>query len=694
MNSLKHKIMSMTLLITLFTAIIIGGLSISTTTDITNTEARKSMQLTSQLKSTQLNSIISRIEQSVDTLALTTVNNISDTKAFQQNSTYVKEYTDSMERTILDFANNTQGALSVYLRYNPEFTEPTSGLFLVRSDVNSQFEKVTPTDFSTYEPTDTAHVGWYYTPVQNKAATWLDPYMNANINVYMVSYVVPIFEDGVSIGVVGMDIDFNTFQNIIDELQLYDTGYAFLTNAENTILSHKNLPMGTSLNDERFGNLNAILNDTSCQNTSIQYNYNNQTKDLCYSILGNGMKLALTAPVKEIYSTSLSLGLKIISAAAIALLLALLLSIIFSRRLIKPITMLTDIIEKTSQFNFRHTTNTKQLYALKDETGTMARAVHTMRQSLRTIVGNIDQVSETITHNVSSLCSVTENMNAMCMDNSATTQQLAAGMEETSATTDHISESIAYINTSTAQISTLSANGNVLATQVMERANILYDKTALARAQTQNVYMTVKDKTNLAVENAKAVEKINTLTNVINNIASQTSLLALNASIEAARAGDAGRGFAIVASEIATLATQSTQTVKDINAIIQEVHNAVSHMSACLVDTSHFLENVVLTDYDNFMDVGKQYADDASNFQNNMSHIYNAINALAQTTAQINDAIQGINATMAESSSGVMNIAEKTGDMVKATTQTQHLANTNKDCITELEKIVKSFTLK
>ncbi len=275
--------MSMTLLITLFTAIIIGGLSISTTTDITNTEARKSMQLTSQLKSTQLNSIISRIEQSVDTLALTTVNNISDTKAFQQNSTYVKEYTDSMERTILDFANNTQGALSVYLRYNPEFTEPTSGLFLVRSDVNSQFEKVTPTDFNTYEPTDTAHVGWYYTPVQNKAATWLDPYMNANINVYMVSYVVPIFKDGVSIGVVGMDIDFNTFQNIIDELQLYDTGYAFLTNAENTILSHKNLPMGTSLNDERFGNLNAILNDTSCQNTSIQYNYNNQTKDLCYS---------------------------------------------------------------------------------------------------------------------------------------------------------------------------------------------------------------------------------------------------------------------------------------------------------------------------------------------------------------------------------------------------------------------------
>ena len=694
MHSLKNKIIAIIVLITSFVAIITGALSISTTNYITRLEAKKLLLLSCELNRTQLNSIITRIEQSVDTLSVITTNNLSDTQAFKQSDAYVESYTQSIEKTVLDFANNTQGALSVYVRYNPEFTAPTSGLFFVRSDANSTFEKVTPTDFSMYDPSDTAHVGWYYTPVQNQAATWLDPYLNANINVYMVSYVVPIFKDGESIGVVGMDIDFTTFQNLVNEIKLYDTGYGILTSAENTVLVHKTLPMGTNLQDEQYSAINRILSDTKLQNTAQEYTFDNQTKSLSYTILENGMKLILAAPIKEIYSSSMILCLQILIVSLASILIAIILSIIFSKKLIKPITLLTDIIEKTSKFNFIPTTNTKRLYALKDETGTMARSIHTMRQALRGMVSNIDEVSQTINHNVSSLCLVADHMNKMCMENSATTQQLAAGMEETSAATEHINESISYINQSAIEISTLSSHGNQLATEIQQRANALYDQTALAREQTQSVYITVKDKTALAVENAKAVEKVNNLTNVINNIASQTSLLALNASIEAARAGDAGRGFAVVASEIATLASQSTQTVKDINLIIEEVHKAVSHMSSCLVDTNHFLEAVVLTDYDNFMNVGKQYAADAHQFQDNMTQIYTSINALVQTTGQINEAIQGINSTINESSAGIMDIAEKTNVIVKSTTDTQELANLNKTSSQQLETIVKSFTTK
>ena len=694
MHSLKHKIIAIILLVTSFVAITIGALSISTTTYITQLEARRSMQLSSELQSTQLNSIISRIEQSVDTLAVITTSNLSDTQAFKQSDAYVESYTQSIEKTVLDFANNTEGALSVYVRYNPEFTAPTSGLFFVRSDANSAFEKVTPTDFSMYDPSDTAHVGWYYTPIQNQAATWLDPYLNANINVYMVSYVVPIFKDGESIGVVGMDIDFTTFQNLVNEIKLYDTGYAILTSAENNVLVHKTLAMGTSLQNEQYSTINTILNDPTLQNIAQEYTFDNHTKSLSYAILENGMKLVLAAPVNEIYSNSTLLTLQILAVSLASILIATILSLIFSKKLIKPIKMLTDIIEKTSVFNFIPTTNTKRLYALKDETGTMARSIHTMRQALRDMVSSIDEVSQTINHNVSSLCLAADHMNKMCMENSATTQQLAAGMEETSATTEHINESISYINKSAIEISTLSSDGNQLATEIHKRAATLYDQTALARQQTQSVYITVKDKTALAVENAKAVEKVNDLTNVINSIASQTSLLALNASIEAARAGEAGRGFAVVASEIATLASQSTQTVKDINLIIEEVHKAVSQMSSCLVDTSQFLETVVLTDYNNFMNVGKQYAEDANQFQDNMTQIYTSINALVQTTGQINEAIQGINSTINESSAGIMDIAEKTNVIVKSTTDTQELANLNKTSSEQLEIIVKSFTIK
>ena len=72
----------------------------------------------------------------------------------------------------------------------------------------------------------------------------------------------------------------------------------------------------------------------------------------------------------------------------------------------------------------------------------------------------------------------------------------------------------------------------------------------------------MKDKADAAVEQSKAVQKINDLTNEIKEISSQTNLLALNANIEAARAGEAGRGFAVVASEIGSLASQTLSTVE------------------------------------------------------------------------------------------------------------------------------------
>ena len=100
--------------------------------------------------------------------------------------------------------------MTVYLRYNPNYSNPTSGVFAQRQSVDSELQCLTPTDFSMYDESDVEHVGWYYLPVQAKEAIWMSPYMNENINIYMISYVVPLFaEDGTSIGIVGMDIDFH-----------------------------------------------------------------------------------------------------------------------------------------------------------------------------------------------------------------------------------------------------------------------------------------------------------------------------------------------------------------------------------------------------------------------------------------------------------------------------------------------------
>ena len=72
---------------------------------------------------------------------------------------------------------------------------------------------------------DLEHVGWYYIPVENKKPTWMNPYLNENINVTMISYVIPIYIDDVSVGIIGMDISLDTIQKKVEEATIYENGY-------------------------------------------------------------------------------------------------------------------------------------------------------------------------------------------------------------------------------------------------------------------------------------------------------------------------------------------------------------------------------------------------------------------------------------------------------------------------------------
>ena len=196
-----------------------------------------------------LDLMMEKIEQSVDTLAQVTTSSIEDFSRFKTDAAYVTEVTDSLAPIAMEFADQTEGALTYYIRYNPEFTEPTSGIFATKNSEEEPFQMLTPTDFSVYDPTDLEHVGWYYIPVNNGAPTWMDPYLNSNINVYMISYVVPIYINGESVGIVGMDIDFGKIQDKIDKIQVYDSGYAFVVNANNQIMYHKDAEYGTAVSE-------------------------------------------------------------------------------------------------------------------------------------------------------------------------------------------------------------------------------------------------------------------------------------------------------------------------------------------------------------------------------------------------------------------------------------------------------------
>jgi len=695
MKSIRMKITAAIVVCSLITAVVISFLSVSDTREMSNTAAEKELVLSCDNTSREINALISRIEQSVDTLTDVAMEKMEFSK-FPNNDAYVEEYTNGLLREFTTFAEHTDGAITAYIRYNPEFTEPTSGIFLTRNDTKSAFDSVTPTDFSMYDPSDAAHVGWYYIPVANKAPLWMDPYLNANINVYMISYVVPLYENGTSVGILGMDIDFGQLTALADNAVAFDTGYAFIVSSAGSVLYHKDIDSGTDLAEYNGGELSSVkdfLMDASNQGKTMKYTLDGEDKYLSYLELGNGMKLVLTAPVEEIEADADALSNQILLFLVVGLVIAVVLGVLIGSTIAKPIKRITEVIKQTSELDFQRAEDIEKLMKRKDETGIMAKAVNEMRSVLRELVGNMEGVKDGLLENMKRLDEVMRDNNSISEDNSATTQELAAGMEETAASAAMIVSNIDAIQTNAEGIRRLSEREQQESKAIMVRARELRDNTRESSDKAMAIFEDMKNRTAEAIEKSKVVAKINELTDVIRNISSQTNLLALNANIEAARAGDAGRGFAVVATEIGTLANQTFQTVDGINEIVKEVNEAVHNMTDCMEVIMHFLEETVVTDYGEFGQIGERYEEDAASFAQSMQQIYSEISDLNRKITEIADTMDGVNRTITESTDGVNLIAEKSGDAVKKTSEGYEHLRESETSLKLLKELIEKFSI-
>lgn len=696
MKTIRAKIITLVLICTIISIAVCGGLSQIGITSITNSDAKEIMSMECKNNAQEIDTTLERIAQSVDTLASLTEQSLTDLDEFKTNSEYVDAYTEQLRPIALEFARNTEGALTYYIRFNPEFTEPTSGIFASKASKDADFEQLTPTDFSIYESSDLEHVGWYYIPVENGEATWMDPYFNSNINVYMISYVVPIYVDGVSVGVVGMDIDFEEITSMVEAIQLYETGNAFVLNSENKILYHNSLEFGTALEEVNNGELAPLaekLNDDANMGEELEYSFNGQKKLGYYQKLENGMKLVSVVPKTEVRAVMRYIGKMMIIANAIAVAVATVAAVLLSMGIVSPIKQVTQMVQQIAELNLRQDSRIEKLAARKDETGAMALAVKTMSERLLDIVQKLESMGVVVMENAEQLKDSSGSIGEMCSDNSATTQELAAAMQESSATAESVSQNIETINKNAQEIMQLSQNGEDDSQKILERAKTLSNTTMKATERTKAMYQQVREETAVAIEKSKAVDRINELTHTIMEISSQTNLLALNASIEAARAGESGRGFAVVADEIGNLANQTQATVNDIDAIIKEVYEAVRSMSECLNSSTEFLENTVLLDYNEFQRVGEQYTDDADNYKSNMQEIGEAVRALGSAINEITEAMEGISRMAEESAEGISVIAEKTSEIVQRVTDEEGLVVTNLDKAHVLGEIVGNFTI-
>lgn len=696
MKTIKVKVIVVVIVCALLACGICGAVGIMEASRTTSKECGEILTLETKDYGNMLNLQFEMISRSVDTMADICMEQLTDFNKFRTSDAYVEEYTESVMSVLLKSAENTPGVLTCYIRYNPDFTDPTSGIFYSRDNTNSPFESIPPTDFSIYDPDDAAHVGWYYIPVNYGAPLWMSPYRNENINVYMISYVVPLFIDGVSVGIIGMDVDFTELQELVGGISFFDSGYAYLLQNDNAVLYHPNLEVGYAAADDNtygLGKMAAYLNDPAQADKMHTFTVGGKTYSSSYTVLDNGMKLGSFVRQSEVTAQAVATAKKIFFGALAALVMTLVIGSVFGIYVTKPLKRVTDVIQVIAGLDFRPNAEMDALLKRKDETGDIARAIRRVRESIHALITEIENSSRELRNNIQSLEAVTNTVDSLSVDNSAISQELAASMQETSTSSDMIAHHVTDVTEIAASIDNLSKTGVKSAKEIGERAGILQKKTDSASKRTSQMCQEVSAQSQEAIRQAKAVDKINEMTNAITEISSQTNLLALNASIEAARAGEAGKGFAVVASEIGNLASQTMEMVSNINGIVSEVVDAVGNMSACLENSTEFLGNTVLADYEEFSRVSSQYVDDAKEFDDSMTQIQDAIDHLTASMNEINKTISEINATIGEATNGITNIAESSSNMKLGVADSRTQVETSVTNIEKLEGAIGKFIM-
>lgn len=536
----------------------------------------------------------------------------------------------------------------------------------------------------------------------------------------ILAYIIPMakkiqkssFENSMlelaKLGARSIDIEYKSKQNVstqdleelLKDVQIegISSCYAYVVNTDNIQVYHKRPgKTGTLVINEIIKQLNAdIKNNKSYQHSAIisYVDENGISKYAAYAVSDTTKWVTVVAG----YEKEAMQNINMIQTSSIAVLVILVVVImvigyVLSLKITKPITTMTDTIKDIAALNFTKSDKLSTLQHRSDETGEMARQIFNMEENLQQIVTSIKEMSVQMSQNAVNLVKVTETINQASEDNSATSEELAASMEETSATATTVDSNIGSILSNTEVIDKESQNGVAMANEINSRAMNMNRNAVDSSNKTMDIYNDVKIKTKQAIEQSKAVGKVNELAAAIQEIADQTSLLSLNASIEAARAGEAGKGFAVVAGEIGQLASQSTSTVTSIMKIVHEVNAAVQNMEICMSETLEFLETEVIADYKNFIDVSEQYKLDAENVDVSMNKIYEMANALKKSSEEIVLSVSGITETIGQAAIAVNDVAEKTMQVVTLSDDVMKVVNvTNEDSAT-LSKIADKFIL-
>ena len=679
--TITKKISIMAAACTTIASIAVGTLSILNANSALDSDADRIMETAQSSISSDINSYLSKIEQSVDTLAETAMSDLDDFEAFKTDSAYVDAYTDKLEQLLLSSAGNTDGAICAYIRYNPDFTEPTSGLFMTRNSTDEAFQSVTPTDFSTYDKTDIAHVGWYYTPVNNGGPTWMNPYLNENVGIYMISYVVPLFRDGVNAGIVGMDIDFTTVQNIAEASDAYKTGMPIITDSDGNVIYGRDMTFGTSLAEYCSSDSLTTAVASGQYDEPIVCSINGTKRKAVFSTLDNGMDLIFTAESSELSEQTGKMVMYMLSAVIFVAAVTAAVAITVSIKMTRSLRDINRAAQKVAAGELDVTVKA----ASKDDIGILADSLGQTTDQLRNYSGYISELSDVLNRIAAGNLDI-----SLTMEYKGEFGKLKAALENITAS---LNETLVSIDTAADQVATgadqVSVGAQALASGSTEQASSIEQLVSTIDDMSEQIKVNAEraekvsesmdhiggeanlsnERMNRMLEAMKDIndntDRISAIIKTIEDIAFQTNILALNAAVEAARAGDAGKGFAVVADEVRNLASRSAEASRNTSALISRTTEAVENGSQIANQTAESLNTVVTS----------------------ISEIVESIDSIAQNTHKQSEAINHVSTYVEQLSEVTQNNSAASEQSAAAAEELAGQANT-------MKRLTGKFTLK
>lgn len=337
MKEIQNKILSLVISSIVISALVIMITAFWGYNHLAETDTSQIMQLMCSEKRQAIDEKLMNIEQSVHTIYHYAVEQIEQTDNLWQDEALFQDHISKMRTLMEIMAKYTDGAMSVYYRLAPELLGPKQGVWLMKNE-KSEFADYEMTDIAQYDKNDVEHVGWYYQPIANKTETWINPYYNQNAGVEMISYVIPVFVGGKTIGVVGMDITTEILYENTKSVKVYNTGYAFLMDNEGTFVYHPE--MKSSIISDTFDQAHDYLyrkSLLSAENQTVEkYQWKNEEKRLSTQSLKNGMLFSVCITEDEIMQTQNMM----LTRSAVVILLIISLFIVITVMLTKGIVKL------------------------------------------------------------------------------------------------------------------------------------------------------------------------------------------------------------------------------------------------------------------------------------------------------------------------------------------------------------------